>query len=423
LAKEARLGAELAVEVRGIVKRFGADVVALDGLDLSIATGETYGLLGPNGAGKTTTLRMLLGLVRPTSGLIRVLGQAPGAPAALRQTGAMGETAFYPFLSGRDNLRAAARRSGVTDARVDVVLAETGMTARGGDPVGTYSYGMKQRLGVADPRLLILDEPSNGLDPAGQLDMRRLIQDLGGSRTIVLSSHDMDEVEQLCGRAGIISGGRLLTEDTPEHLRGAARLLVRAEPADRAAALAATLAGVERAELSGGSLALALPEVTPARAAAINRELVGAGLEVSEVMTDRRPLREVFLELTGRRTGGSDSVRLRAGGGKATAGQADGGRSGGRTDRQPVRRRPASGELAVLAALRAGLLLVPSGRCADPRLGLHGHRPGLGHGTAQRDQGTRGGPAVGGADPAQPGSAQHSAARHATAALRNLARR
>jgi ABC-2 type transport system ATP-binding protein len=251
-AKEARLAAELAVELRGVVKRFGADVVALDGLDLAIATGETYGLLGPNGAGKTTTLRMLLGLVRPTSGLIKVLGRSPGEPAALRQTGAMGETAFYPFLSGRDNLRAAARRTGVRDARVDVVLGEVGMTARGGDRVGTYSYGMKQRLGVAlallkDPKLLILDEPSNGLDPAGQLDMRRLIRDLSGARTIVLSTHDMDEVEELCGRAGIISDGQLLAEGTPEQLRGPAR----------------------------------------------------------------RPLREVFLELTGRRTGGSDSVRSR----------------------------------------------------------------------------------------------------------------
>ena len=251
-AKEARLAAELAVELRGVVKRFGADVVALDGLDLAIATGETYGLLGPNGAGKTTTLRMLLGLVRPTSGLIKVLGRSPGEPAALRQTGAMGETAFYPFLSGRDNLRAAARRTGVRDARVDVVLGEVGMTARGGDRVGTYSYGMKQRLGVAlallkDPKLLILDEPSNGLDPAGQLDMRRLIHDLGGARTIVLSTHDMDEVEELCGRAGIISDGQLLAEGTPEQLRGPAR----------------------------------------------------------------RPLREVFLELTGRRTGGADSVRSR----------------------------------------------------------------------------------------------------------------
>jgi ABC-2 type transport system ATP-binding protein len=321
LAKEARVAAELAVEMRGVVKRFGADVVAVDGLDLGIEAGETYGLLGPNGAGKTTTLRMLLGLVRPTSGLIKVLGRSPGEPAALRQTGAMGEIAFYPFLSGRDNLRAAARRAGIADARVDVVLAEVGMTARAADPVATYSYGMKQRLGVAiailkDPRLLILDEPSNGLDPAGQLDIRRLIQDLGGGRTIVLSSHDMDEVEQVCGRVGIISGGRLLAEGTPEQLRGAAGLLVRAEPADRAAALAATLAGVERAELTDGSLALALTEVTPARTAAINRELVDAGLEVSEVRTARRPLREVFLDLTGRRTGGADSVRPRAGRGR-----------------------------------------------------------------------------------------------------------
>jgi ABC-2 type transport system ATP-binding protein len=246
------LAAELAVELHGVVKRFGADVVALDGLDLDIATGETYGLLGPNGAGKTTTLRMLLGLVRPTSGLIKVLGRSPGEPAVLRQTGAMGETAFYPFLSGRDNLRAAARRTGVRDARVDVVLGEVGMTARGRDRVGTYSYGMKQRLGVAlallkDPKLLILDEPSNGLDPAGQLGMRRLIRDLSGARTIVLSTHDMDEVEELCGRAGIISGGQLLAEGTPEQLRG----------------------------------------------------------------PGRRPLREVFLELTARRTGGADSVRSR----------------------------------------------------------------------------------------------------------------
>jgi ABC-2 type transport system ATP-binding protein len=109
---EAQVAADLAVEARGVVKRFGADVLALDGLDLRIEEGETYGLLGPNGAGKTTTLRMLLGLVRPTSGLIRVLGRRPGDPAALRQTGAMGGIAFYPFLSGRDNLRTVARRAG-----------------------------------------------------------------------------------------------------------------------------------------------------------------------------------------------------------------------------------------------------------------------------------------------------------------------
>jgi ABC-2 type transport system ATP-binding protein len=227
----------------------------------------------------------------------------------------MGETAFYPFLSGRDNLRAVARRAGVADARVEAVLGQVGLTARAGYAVAGYSHGMRQRLGVAaallkDPLLLILDEPSNGLDPAGQLDMRRLIGDLGGGdRTIVLSSHDMDEVEQVCGRVGIISGGRLLAEGPPEQLRGAARLLVRAGPADRAAALAATLAGADHVGLSDGALTLALPDVSPARAAAVIREFVEAGLEVSEVRTARRPLREIFLELTGRRTGGAGSVR------------------------------------------------------------------------------------------------------------------
>jgi ABC-2 type transport system ATP-binding protein len=301
-----------------VVKRFGADVLALDGLELCVEAGETYGLLGPNGAGKTTTLRMLLGLVRPTSGEIRVLGREPGDPVTLRQTGSMGETAFYPFLSGRDNLRASARRAGVSDSRVGVVLDQAGLAARAGDAVAGYSYGMRQRLGVAaallkDPRLLILDEPSNGLDPAGQQDMRELIRGLaGGGRTIVLSSHDMDEVEQLCGRVGIIDRGRLLAEGMPGQLRGATGLRVRADPPDHAAAVAAGLAWVDDVALADGVLALTLAEVTPARAAAVTRELVGAGLAVSEVREDRRPLREVFLDLTGRRTGGADSVRGRA---------------------------------------------------------------------------------------------------------------
>jgi ABC-2 type transport system ATP-binding protein len=215
-------------------------------------------------------------------------------------------------------LRAVARRSGVGDRRVDVVLDRVGLAARAGDAVSAYSYGMRQRLGVAvailkDPRLLILDEPSNGLDPAGQLDMRQLIQELrGGGRTIVLSSHDMEEVEQLCDRVGIIGDGRLLAEGTPEQLRGATSLQVRAEPADQAAALAATLVGADHVGLSDGSLTLTVPDLTAAGAAAITRQLVGAGLEVSEVRAVRRPLREVFLMLTGRRTGGADSVRAGA---------------------------------------------------------------------------------------------------------------
>jgi ABC-2 type transport system ATP-binding protein len=307
----------LAVEARGVVKRFGAGITAVSGLDLGIEEGEIYGLLGPNGAGKTTTLRMLLGLVRPTSGVIRVLGRPPGDPAGLRQVGAMGEIAFYPFLSGRDNLRAVARRASVADSRVDDVLGQVSLTARASDPVAAYSFGMRQRLAVAaallkDPRLLIMDEPSNGLDPAGQQDMRRLIRELAAEdRTVVLSSHDMEEAEQLCGRIGIIGSGRVLAEGGPGKLRGQARLQVRVRPASEAAALAAALAGVANTELLGDTLLLAMPDAGPARAAQINRQLVDAGLEVSEVRTTRRSLREVFLELTGGRTGSIDSVRER----------------------------------------------------------------------------------------------------------------
>ena len=311
------MAAEFAVEVHRLVKRFGGRVAAVDGLDLSVRRGETYGLLGPNGAGKTTTIRMLLGLVRPDAGVIRVLGLPPGDPAGLRRIGAMGETAFYPFLSGRDNLRAAARRCRVPDTRVETVLGVAGLAARAGDRVSGYSLGMRQRLAVAaallkNPELLILDEPSSGLDPAGQLEMHRLIRELAGqNRTIVLSSHDMREVEELCSRVAIIAGGRMLAEGSPEQLRGQARLWVRAEPAGQAAAVAAGL-GLA-AGRSGELLSLVLPEPGAGRAAAVNRQLVEAGLAVSELRTRRRPLREVFLELTGGRSGGADSLRPPAG--------------------------------------------------------------------------------------------------------------
>ncbi len=183
---------------------------------------------------------------------------------------------------------------------------------------------MKQRLGVAmallkDPELLILDEPSNGLDPVGQVEMQRLIRDLGsGGRTILLSSHDMREVEELCGRVAVIGGGQLMFEGTPGQLRGQARLWVRAEPADRAAAVLAGLTGADGAERAGDLLSLALGAESlgaesRSEAATVNRRLVEAGLDVSEVRTERRPLRDVFVELTGGRTGGADSLRRPAG--------------------------------------------------------------------------------------------------------------
>jgi ABC-type multidrug transport system ATPase subunit len=293
---------DLAIETRALTKRYGDAIVAVDALDLRVRRGEVYGFLGPNGAGKTTTLRMLLGLVRPTSGGVAVLGLPPGAPEGLARIGAMVEApASYPFLSGRDNLRVLARHAGVADERVEAVLAEVGLRGRGSDRSATYSLGMKQRLGVAaallkDPELLILDEPSNGLDPAGMAEMRELVRSLGdGGRTVILSSHLMGEVEQVSDRVGVIRDGSLVAEGSIEELRGRAGLRVRAEPPDEAALIIASLPQVDGVTRVDGSLEVA---VDMSLAPVVNRALVEAGVAVSELSPQRASLEDVFLELT-----------------------------------------------------------------------------------------------------------------------------
>ena len=294
-------GGEFVVETRGLTKRYGDRIVAVDQLTLRVRHGEVYGFLGPNGAGKTTTLRMLLGLMRPTAGSAVVLGEAPGSPAGLARVGAMIEgPAFYPFLSGRDNLRVLARHAGVPAARIEAALAEVDLSERAADKFGTYSQGMKQRLGVAaalfkDPELLILDEPTNGLDPAGMAEMRTLIRGLGqGRRTVILSSHLMTEVEQICDRVGVIRAGRLVAEGTVAELRGEDTLRVRATPLAAAREVIARLPGVAGVT-AGDALRV---RTDPARTAEINRALVGAGIAVSELYWERAPLEDVFLALT-----------------------------------------------------------------------------------------------------------------------------
>jgi ABC-type multidrug transport system ATPase subunit len=263
-----------------------------------------YGFLGPNGAGKTTTLRMVLGLVRPSSGTATVLGEPPGTPAAVARVGALVEgPGFHPYLSGRDNLRVLARYRGVDDGDVDAVLDRVDLGARGGDRYSRYSLGMKQRLGVAaallgDPDLLVLDEPTNGLDPAGMADMRSLLVDVAaGGQTVVLSSHLLTEVQEVCDRVGVIAGGRLLTEGTVAELRGATAVLLRAEPLDVALAIAMRVTGDDAVEVVGGEAlhvhadAGVVPQLT--------RELVTAGVDVLEVTSVERSLEEVFLAMTG----------------------------------------------------------------------------------------------------------------------------
>jgi ABC-type multidrug transport system ATPase subunit len=295
----------LVVETRGLTKRYGDAILAVDGLDLRVRRGEVYGFLGPNGAGKTTTLRMLLGLVRPTSGRASILGAPPGTPQGLARIGAMVESpGFYPYLSGRDNLRVVARYAGVAEERVATVLGEVGLSARAGDRFSAYSTGMKQRLGLAaallkDPNLLILDEPTNGLDPAGMAEMRNFIRSLGeDGRTVVLSSHLMGEVEHVSDRVGVIRGGSLVAEGTVEELRGRAGLRVRAEPVAEAARLVAALPGVDKVTRVDGLLDVA---VDTDRAPQINHMLVDAGIAVSELYPQKTSLEDVFLELTARK--------------------------------------------------------------------------------------------------------------------------
>jgi ABC-type multidrug transport system ATPase subunit len=278
---------ELVIETRALTKRYGEAIVAVDDLDLRVRRGEVYGLLG---------------LIGPTSGAATVLGAPPGAPDGLARVGSMVEApAFYPYLSGRDNLIVLARHAGVDEERVGAVLAQVDLSARADDRAATYSLGMKQRLGVAaallkDPELLILDEPTNGLDPAGMAEMRAFIRSLGdGGRTVVLSSHLMGEVEQVCDRVGVIRAGSLVAEGTVEELRGRASLRLRAEPLPEAARLIGALPGVEDIARRDGLLDVT---VDTARAPAINRALVEAGIEVSELYAAKASLEDVFLELT-----------------------------------------------------------------------------------------------------------------------------
>lgn len=292
---------DFVIETHDLTKQYG-DIVAVDHLTMRVRRGEVYGFLGPNGAGKTTTLRMLLGLARETSGEATVLGASPGSPESLARTGALVEMpGFYPFLSGRDNLRVLAKHAGAFEERIEMVLDQVGLGDRTRDRFATYSQGMKQRLGVAtallkDPDLLILDEPTNGLDPAGMAEMRGFIRGLGrGRRTVLLSSHLMSEVEQICDRVGVIHKGALIREGTVDELRGRSGLWVRAEPLEEAIRLLAALPEVEGVATVDGALRIT---TDPAAASSVNISLVDAGIAVSELRPERASLEEVFLELT-----------------------------------------------------------------------------------------------------------------------------
>jgi ABC-2 type transport system ATP-binding protein len=293
------------LRTNGLVKRFGP-ITAVDGLDLEVRRGEVVGLLGPNGAGKSTTIGMVLGLVAPTAGTAEVLGRDVRVRRqdALAGVGAMLEvTSFYPYLSGRDNLVAVALlRGGDALTRVDLLLARIGLEERGRSKFRTYSLGMRQRLGVAstllsDPALVILDEPANGLDPAGQREVRELIRELAGeNRGILLASHLLHEVEHVCDRVLVITKGKLIASGTlAEVTRGGGSYFeIVVDEKTRAAQILRSFGVKEIRETPTGLDVVADPE----RGAELNRALASAGLYASAIVPRASSLEDVFMELT-----------------------------------------------------------------------------------------------------------------------------
>jgi ABC-2 type transport system ATP-binding protein len=287
---------------RGVVR-------ALDGLDLTVPEGGVFGFLGANGAGKTTTIRALLGLLPGVSGRMRMLDA--DVPAALNgvidRVGALVEApSFFPAFTGRRNLQLLADARGFARSRVDEVLAVVGLTARADSSFATYSLGMKQRLGVAaallkDPQLLILDEPANGLDPSGILEMRTLLRRLGAEgRTVFVSSHILSEVQQMCDRVAVVHQGRCITSGTVHELLqgGQSRYRVRV-PGNENDAVAAG-AVLEQAGFAvhrdGGTHLIV--DVDDENAPRVTRTLAGAGIYVAELTPVERTLEDAFLELT-----------------------------------------------------------------------------------------------------------------------------
>jgi ABC-2 type transport system ATP-binding protein len=296
------------IETRGLGKRFGARDAVID-LDLTVPRGSAFGFLGHNGAGKTTLIRMLLGLTQPTAGSMQICGRPVPQERAtvLARVGAIVEEPhFHPHLTGRENLRVnAAVRSPQAMGRIDGALHRVGMSDRADDRVRTYSQGMRQRLGVArcllaDPELLILDEPMNGLDPGGILEFRTMIAELTGEgRTVFLSSHLLDEVEKTCDAAAVIDRGRMVAQGPISELlqEDHAELDIGCEDARTALDLLDGHPGVAAAHQTPDGLRVRL---TGTDVAAINRRLVSAGVGVFRLQPVRESLEQRFLEITSR---------------------------------------------------------------------------------------------------------------------------
>jgi ABC-2 type transport system ATP-binding protein len=304
------------VAARGLVKRYG-EIVAVDYVELTVEPGDVFGYLGPNGAGKTTSLRILLGLIRPTAGSARLFGRDPlrdGAKALDGVAGFVEGPRFYPYLSGLKNLRLLADYDEpVSSSRIDEVLELVELRDRAKDKVGGYSHGMRQRLGIAAallrrPRLLLLDEPTTGLDPAGMRDMRDLVRRLAGEGiTIMLSSHLLYEVEELCNRVAIIRRGRVIYDGALRDLlaTAASGYRLRAPEQERARLLLLQQRGIDEVRSVDGELRFSGDEEA---VAALTVALGRAGVGVTALVPETASLEELFLGMTGGESSDHDRV-------------------------------------------------------------------------------------------------------------------
>ncbi|MCQ4046630.1 ABC transporter ATP-binding protein [Streptantibioticus rubrisoli] len=304
---------EAAIATRGLTKRFRGGQLAVDGLELTVPRGSVFGFLGPNGSGKTTTIRMLLGLIEPSSGGGHLLGEPMprAARRVLPKVGALIEgPALYPFLTGRDNLVRFDAADPTADprtrgARVDAALERVGLAAAAGKKARAYSLGMKQRLGLAaallQPReLLVLDEPTNGLDPQGMREIRGLVRELAADGTTVfLSSHLLDEIEQVCTHAAVMSRGRLIVQGAVAELSAGVRgrlTVTTPDPAEAARVLKEH--GLSELTSDGDEVSGELPDGAP-DLAVLNAALVTAGVRVRGFGRQRVSLEDAFVALTG----------------------------------------------------------------------------------------------------------------------------
>jgi ABC-2 type transport system ATP-binding protein len=288
------------IECRDLTKSYGS-VAVVDGLDLTVQAGQVFGFVGPNGAGKTTTMRMLVGLVHSTRGIMSMNGRPLPDPDGLDRVGVMiEEPSFYGFMSGRANLETLARCGRRLPATaIDDVLDRVALTDVANRKVKTYSQGMRQRLGLAaalmrGPDVLILDEPTNGMDPAGIRDFRKLLRDLASSgTTVLLSSHLLSEVEHVCDEVAVLNEGRLVEQGRPGELSTArSQVHVTVVPDDLALAQQLLADWSVRVDDEGDLVV----DVTDGRL--VNQRLGAGGVWAERVEAVRPSLEEVFLDLT-----------------------------------------------------------------------------------------------------------------------------